>query len=405
MVDSTQKATATDEYATRHNPFVYFHSIIDDTDAVRHARGQPRHAAARTSPRRADTPNYVFITPDLCDDGHDAPCANGPARRPRRRPTAFLRQWVPAITGSPAFRNQNGLLIITFDEADTDDASSCCGEIPGPGVAASRASPGSAAATSARCCCRPASRRGRSRSTPYNHYTMLRSVEDIFGAPAPRLRRPLGRAVVRLRRVHAQLSAGGRQTRRRRCVSRRPRSPRAPRASRGSRCRGARSDAGAAQLHRPGAVRVRAPGGRCWPPRPAARSSFAGQRGHRRIDFRVRGTSASGLAGAFATATTVTPTGVHPKGAHYTGALARFQGPRAPGRATRSRSSKPSSKLTLQIHRRRARDHRRPRAQGRPEHADHVRRHSRAPINLHAARRADTAGHLPPRRQRREPTG
>ena len=31
MVDNTQKATATDEYATRHDPFVYFHSIIDDT--------------------------------------------------------------------------------------------------------------------------------------------------------------------------------------------------------------------------------------------------------------------------------------------------------------------------------------------------------------------------------------
>src|SRR5258708_9348163 len=29
--DPTQKASAIDQYATRHNPFVYFHSIIDDT--------------------------------------------------------------------------------------------------------------------------------------------------------------------------------------------------------------------------------------------------------------------------------------------------------------------------------------------------------------------------------------
>ena len=28
--DDTQKATENDQYATRHNPFVYFHSIIDD---------------------------------------------------------------------------------------------------------------------------------------------------------------------------------------------------------------------------------------------------------------------------------------------------------------------------------------------------------------------------------------
>ncbi|MGO9955362.1 MAG: fibronectin type III domain-containing protein [Solirubrobacteraceae bacterium] len=40
---------------------------------------------------------------------------------------------MPKITGSPVFR-QDGLLIITFDEADTSDASSCCGEIPGPGA-------------------------------------------------------------------------------------------------------------------------------------------------------------------------------------------------------------------------------------------------------------------------------
>ena len=26
-----ERETATDQYATRHNPFVYFHSIIDDT--------------------------------------------------------------------------------------------------------------------------------------------------------------------------------------------------------------------------------------------------------------------------------------------------------------------------------------------------------------------------------------
>ena len=28
--DQTQQASATDQYATRHNPFVYFHSIIDN---------------------------------------------------------------------------------------------------------------------------------------------------------------------------------------------------------------------------------------------------------------------------------------------------------------------------------------------------------------------------------------
>ena len=32
--DGTQKATARDQYAARHDPFVYFHSIIDSPRAA-----------------------------------------------------------------------------------------------------------------------------------------------------------------------------------------------------------------------------------------------------------------------------------------------------------------------------------------------------------------------------------
>jgi hypothetical protein len=72
---------------------------------------------------------------------------------------------------------------------------------------------------------------------------------------------------------------------------------------------------------------------------------FAGQAG-RTYHFRVRGIGTSGLAGAFATATTVTPTGVHPKGAHYTGSWHVSKvGGAWQGHAIKS--SKPNAKLTL----------------------------------------------------------
>ena len=85
-VDNTQKATATDEYATRHDPFVYFHSIIDDTalcdshvvnlDLLPHdlAVGS-RHAQLRVHHARP-----VRRRPRLA-------VRERPARRPRRRPT------------------------------------------------------------------------------------------------------------------------------------------------------------------------------------------------------------------------------------------------------------------------------------------------------------------------------
>jgi hypothetical protein len=178
MFDNTQRETATDSYATRHNPFVYFHSIIDDTTLC-DSHVVSLDPLANDLKTAATTPNYVFITPDLCNDGHDAPCANGQAGG-LVQADQFLREWVPRITSSPAFLNQAGLLLITFDEAASSDASSCCGEIAGPG------SPfpgiigpggGDVGAVMLSPCIAPAT----ISMTPYNHYTMLRSVEDLFG--------------------------------------------------------------------------------------------------------------------------------------------------------------------------------------------------------------------------------
>jgi phosphatidylinositol-3-phosphatase len=175
--DNTQKATAADQYATRHDPFVYFHSIIDDTTLCdTHVVNLNQLPQALGSP--AATPNYVFITPDLCDDGHDSPCADG---RPGGLAQAdrFLRTWVPQITGSPAFR-ENGLLLVTFDEAATSDTSSCCGEIAGPGSpepGISGPGGGDVGAVLLSPCIAP----GTLSPVPYNHYSMLRSVEDTFG--------------------------------------------------------------------------------------------------------------------------------------------------------------------------------------------------------------------------------
>jgi hypothetical protein len=176
--DATQSATPTDMYATRHNPFVYYHSIIDDTalcdSHVVNLAYLPHDLASA-----AETPNYSYIVPDLCDDGHDSPCADG---QPGGLVSAnrFLQKWVPMITGSPAFRNQNGLLIITFDEAATSDAGSCCGEIPGPGSpmpGITGPGGGRVGAVLLSPCIAP----GTVSTQPYNHYSMLRSVEDIFG--------------------------------------------------------------------------------------------------------------------------------------------------------------------------------------------------------------------------------
>ena len=179
--DETQSATPKDEYVTRHNPFVYFHSIIDNqsycASHVVNLSLLPHDLATASR-----TPNYVFITPDVCGDGHDATCADSKRPGGFAGIQQFLKAWVPRIIHSPAYRKQNGLLMIIFDEASTSDSSSCCGEIPGPnspepGIMGPGG--GDTGAVLLSPCIKP----GTVSHMPYNHYTMLRSVEDIFRLP------------------------------------------------------------------------------------------------------------------------------------------------------------------------------------------------------------------------------
>ncbi len=179
--DNTQTETAKDAYVTRHDPFVYFHSIIDNRAYCdRHVVNLKLlpHDLARAS----RTPSYVFITPDVCGDGHDATCANPKRPGGFAGIEQFLKLWVPRITSSPAYKNEDGLLLIIFDEASTSDSSSCCGEIPGPnsprpGIGGPGG--GDTGAVMLSPCIAP----GTVTHVAYNHYTMLRSIEDIFRLP------------------------------------------------------------------------------------------------------------------------------------------------------------------------------------------------------------------------------
>jgi hypothetical protein len=182
--DATQQASATDQYATRHNPFVYFHSIIDRPACA--ARDVPLTRLPADLAATRSTPNLSLIVPDLCHDGHDATCADGgPGGLPAA--DAFLRTWVPRITASPAYR-RDGLLAIVFDEA-AGDSSACCGEQPGPNTPAPGGqSGGPGGGRTGAVLLSPAIAPGTTTSREYNHYSLLRSVEDLFGLP------PLGYA-------------------------------------------------------------------------------------------------------------------------------------------------------------------------------------------------------------------
>ena len=180
--DPTNHATPTDQYADKHDPFIYFHSIIDDP--VRCGRSVVNlDALAADLGSVATTPNFAFISPNLCHDGHDAPCRSmGPDGSPEPgglvSADAFLREWVPRILASPAFRT-DGLLVVTFDEG-VFDSSACCGEKPlGDGPAPGMDGPGGGRIGAVLI--GPRVRAGAVSDADYNHYSLLRWIEDDFG--------------------------------------------------------------------------------------------------------------------------------------------------------------------------------------------------------------------------------
>ena len=181
--DPLLMAKIADQYASKHNPFIYFHAIIDrkarcDAHVVNLDRLQRDLASIST------TPNLVYITPNLCHDGHDHPCVDG---RPGGLISmdAFLRTWIARITASPAYK-KDGLIVITFDEADqggSESSTACCGEV---GMRGANFLPGRNGPGGGRIGAVLLSRfiaPGTVSAVPYNHYALLRSIEDIFALP------------------------------------------------------------------------------------------------------------------------------------------------------------------------------------------------------------------------------
>jgi hypothetical protein len=237
-------ATPDDAYVAKHNPFVWFHSTLDNGDCAKRVVPLEKNLLADLASEKT-TPAYSFITPDNCSDAHDATCKGdnlsggsnvltGEKKTPANTQGGlyaadlFLEQVIPAIMKSPAYQD-GGLIDVTFDEgfppyavygnsiADKDYAPdaglgtvtgatvptnngtsvqsqantaqsvvACCNELPGPNTT----QPGNQAfnqdttpggGITGSVLISPYITPGSVTDQPYNHFSYLRSIEDLFG--------------------------------------------------------------------------------------------------------------------------------------------------------------------------------------------------------------------------------
>ena len=229
-IDFTNSAAAHDRYATRHNPFVYFHSVIDNpkrcndhvvplgrlTVGSGGARDTFQGHLAEDLRRVDTTPRFMFVTPNLCNDAHDAVCvgpnvegttnASGQNVGGLVAADLWLKHWMPMILNSPAYRSGTMLVVLTFDESGFTDSRACpavnqadCKSPTGPNVSNPGFSPilglfhlqtpptanyvyaGGGQVGAVLFNARYIEPGSINTAGSYNHYSALRSYEDLLG--------------------------------------------------------------------------------------------------------------------------------------------------------------------------------------------------------------------------------
>jgi hypothetical protein len=169
--DATE-APAPGAYTASANPFVYFHSLLDLGECA--TNDVPVTELPKDLAKAEKTANFSYITPDQCNAGFRGQCPEGTADGPAAA-DAWLEKTVGEILRSPAYK-KDGLLIVSFGALDPAAQEAAAAEGGEPlKVGALLAS--------------PLLTPGGTDGAAYNPYSLLRSIDELFGLT------PLGAAV------------------------------------------------------------------------------------------------------------------------------------------------------------------------------------------------------------------
>lgn len=134
------------EYAQKHDPFIYFDDIRNNPGRCNNI---VPYSQLRADLRSANTtPDFIWISPNLCNDMHDCLTKTG---------DAWLSEQIPMILNSPAFTKQKSLLVIAWDEGEGSGSNQVPAIFIGNSV-----------------------KQGFMSTTSYTHYSLLHTIENIW---------------------------------------------------------------------------------------------------------------------------------------------------------------------------------------------------------------------------------
>lgn len=132
-------ATSSGSYAVKHNPAAYYTNIARACASLDVPLAGPPDISAR----------FTFVTPNLCNDTHDCSVATG---------DAWLQTFLGKVFSSSEYAAGRTAVFVTWDEDDSSHSNHIATIVAAPSVA-----PGTAP------------------SATFNHYSMLRSTEEMLG--------------------------------------------------------------------------------------------------------------------------------------------------------------------------------------------------------------------------------
>jgi hypothetical protein len=133
-------------YAVKHNPAAYFKGG-DDRAACRRDNlplGTTAGGPFASALDDGSLPAFSFVTPNLCNDTHDCPVKRG---------DVWLSAWLSRIVTSPTYRAGSTAVFVVWDEP---------GIIPNVVVS-------------------PSTPPGTTVDAPFDHYSLLRTTEEMLG--------------------------------------------------------------------------------------------------------------------------------------------------------------------------------------------------------------------------------
>jgi phosphatidylinositol-3-phosphatase len=174
-------------YAQKHDPFMYFPNIRNSPERMGKIVPYTQFDQDLES---GNIPNFVWISPDQCHDMHGVSTSNAQfLNNPNCAFPAsgldhsiiklgdnYLRNAVNEITNSRVWSTQKSALVIMWDENDYSSATGCCHSPTGVNGVVLGGSNAPAMVLTSR-----GSEHFVDSTTPYNHYALLATIEQLWG--------------------------------------------------------------------------------------------------------------------------------------------------------------------------------------------------------------------------------